>query len=81
MSYRGGFAAAIMNSEIAYILTINNIDHDIIVPRHQCLRKVSISIIEGYYYILIEDRHLANRSILIKKRLTVAAALLMMPML
>ena len=44
-----GFAAAIMNSEIAYILTINNINYNIIIPRHQCLGKVSIFTIKGCY--------------------------------
>ena len=34
LGYRGGFAAAIMKSKITYILIINNINYNIIIPRH-----------------------------------------------
>ena len=81
LGYKEGFAAAIINNKIAYIFIINNMDYNIIIPRHQRLGKISISIIEGYYHILIEDRYLANRPILIKKGLTVIAALLIISIL
>ena len=81
LGHREGFIAAVMNNETAYILTINNINHDVIIPRHQYLGKVSISIIKGCYQALIEDKYLINRLILIKKGLTVVAALLIMPII
>ena len=77
----GGFAVAVMNSETAYILAINNTDHDIIVLCHQCLGKAFVFTVKGCYHASVEDRYLANGPISIKKGLTVAAVLLMMPML
>ena len=53
-------------------------DHNVIIPRHQYLEKVSISIIKGCYYAIVKDRYLINGPILIKKGLTVAAVLLIM---
>ena len=32
LEYRGGFIAAIINNKIVYILIINNIDYNIIIP-------------------------------------------------
>ena len=34
LGHGGGFIVTVINSEITYILAINNINHNVIIPRH-----------------------------------------------
>ena len=76
-----GFIIIVINSEITYILVRNNINYNIIVPRHQRLNKAIIFNIKKNYYILIKEKYLANKLILIKKKFTIIIILLTMSML
>ena len=61
----------VINYKIVYILIINNRYYNIVILYYQRLGKAITFDIKEYYYILIKERYLANKLILIKKELDI----------
>ena len=72
------FIIVVINSETAYILVINNINYNIIIPHYQHFNKAIIFNVKKYNYILIKEKYLVNKLILIKKELIIVVILLTM---
>ena len=76
LKHNEDFITIVINNKIAYILITNNTNYNILVLRYQRLNKAIVSNIKKYYYILIKNRYLVNKSILFQKKLTITIALI-----